>query len=193
MRYEFSPPTNAVKVPAGPDWLHEVKYDGWRMMLIREQDRVRLISNDWAPRFPPIAEEALKLRQDHLSSTARPSGSVRAESPTSPRCISTGEQAQLYAFRHARWRRRDHRRLMLSLRKANLDRLLSQPVDGIFMAPYEQGEIGPDLFRAACRMGLEGIVSKQRGRAYVGGKCKHWVKVKNREHPAYTGVRAARA
>jgi len=86
----------------------------------------------------------------------------------------------------------DHRGLTLSLRKANLDRLLSQTVDGIFMTPYEQGEIGPDLFRAACRMGLEGTVSKHRGRAYTGGKCKHWVKVKNRAHPAYNRVRDAR-
>jgi hypothetical protein len=34
MRYEFSIPTNADKVPTGPDWLHEVKYDGYRMMVI---------------------------------------------------------------------------------------------------------------------------------------------------------------
>jgi bifunctional non-homologous end joining protein LigD len=43
MPYAFSIPTNADKVPVGPDWLHEVKYDGYRMMLIREQDRVRLL------------------------------------------------------------------------------------------------------------------------------------------------------
>jgi len=85
----------------------------------------------------------------------------------------------------------DHRKLTLSLRKANLDRLLSRPVDGIFMAPYEQGEVGPDLFRAACRIGLEGIVSKHRSRAYTGGRCKHWIKVKNRAHPAYSRVRDA--
>jgi ATP-dependent DNA ligase len=44
MFYEFSLPTKADQVPTGPDWLHEVKYDGYRMMLIREQERVRLIS-----------------------------------------------------------------------------------------------------------------------------------------------------
>jgi ATP-dependent DNA ligase len=54
------------------------------------------------------------------------------------------------------------------------------------MADYEQGDIGHDLFNAACRMGLEGIVSKHRGRAYRGGRCNHWVKVKNRAHPAYS-------
>jgi bifunctional non-homologous end joining protein LigD len=42
-----------------------------------------------------------------------------------------------------------------------------------------QGEIGPDLFRAACRMGLEGLVSKRRDRVYRGGRCLHWIKIKN--------------
>jgi ATP-dependent DNA ligase len=49
---------------------------------------------------------------------------------------------------------------------------------------YKRGEIGPDLFRAACRMGLEGVVSKHRERPYQAGQSKHWVKVKNRTHPA---------
>jgi ATP-dependent DNA ligase len=40
-----------------------------------------------------------------------------------------------------------------------------------------QGDIGHDLFRGAYCMGLQGIVSKHRGRAYCGGKCKHWLKV----------------
>jgi bifunctional non-homologous end joining protein LigD len=53
-----------------------------------------------------------------------------------------------------------------------------------FVAPTEQGEIGPDLFRAACRMGLEGLVSKRRDRPYQAGRSKHWIKVKNRKHPA---------
>jgi bifunctional non-homologous end joining protein LigD len=53
-------------VPAGSDWLHEIKYDGYRMMLIRDQDRVRLISRggyDWVQRFPLIVAAALKLRR----------------------------------------------------------------------------------------------------------------------------------
>jgi bifunctional non-homologous end joining protein LigD len=54
------------------------------------------------------------------------------------------------------------RTLPLSIRKANLARLLSRRTDGIFMAPFEQGEINPDLFHAACNMGLEGLVSKHR-------------------------------
>src|SRR5215467_6718921 len=69
MLYTFSLPTKADKVPTGPDWLHELKYDGYRMMLIREHGRVRLISrggHDWARRFPLIVTAALKLRQEHF-------------------------------------------------------------------------------------------------------------------------------
>jgi ATP-dependent DNA ligase len=54
----------------------------------------------------------------------------------------------------------DLRKLPLSMGKANLARLLARRVDGIHAAPFEQGEIGPDLFRHACLMGLEGLVSK---------------------------------
>jgi bifunctional non-homologous end joining protein LigD len=63
--------------------------------------------------------------------------------------------------------------------------------DGIFVNPFEIGAIGPDLFRAACNMGLEGLVSKRSDRPYRGGKSPHWVKVKNRAHPAMARVQEA--
>jgi bifunctional non-homologous end joining protein LigD len=44
MLYAFSLPTKAREVPRGPDWLHEIKHDGYRMMVVRDQERVRLIS-----------------------------------------------------------------------------------------------------------------------------------------------------
>jgi bifunctional non-homologous end joining protein LigD len=55
------------------------------------------------------------------------------------------------------------------LRKTNLARLLTRRADGIHLAPFEQGEIGPDLFRAACDMMLEGLVSKRRDSRYRAG------------------------
>ena len=81
------------------------------------------------------------------------------------------------------------RQLPLSLRKINLARLLKRRIPGVFIAEYEQGKIGGDLVRVACSMGLEGIVSKRRDRAYTPGKCRHWVKTKNPAHPAYSGVK----
>jgi bifunctional non-homologous end joining protein LigD len=79
------------------------------------------------------------------------------------------------------------------MRKTNLEQLLARRPDGITVAPFERGEIGPDLFRAACRMGLEGLVSKHREQPYQAGRSKHWVKVKNRRHPAMYRVMDALA
>ena len=78
----------------------------------------------------------------------------------------------------------DLRKMPLSMRKANLSRLLARRPEGIFVAPFEQGEIGPDLFRAACNFGLVGLVSKRRDRPYRAGRSSDWVKIKNRKHPA---------
>jgi ATP-dependent DNA ligase len=85
----------------------------------------------------------------------------------------------------------DLRRLPLSMRKANLERLLARRPEGIFLGPFEQGEIGPDLFRKACEFGLEGLVSKHRDRPYQSGRSKHWIKVKNRKHQAFDRVQEA--
>ena len=74
------------------------------------------------------------------------------------------------------------------MQKTNLARLLAMAGDGIHLAPFEQGEIGPDLFRHACLMGLEGLVSKHRESLYRGGRFDRWVKVKNRKHPAFSRV-----
>nr|WP_249148679.1 hypothetical protein [Bradyrhizobium jicamae] len=55
----------------------------------------------------------------------------------------------------------------LLTRKAKLERLLQRRAAGIFVNPFETGVIGPDLFRAACDLGLEGLVSKRSDRPYA--------------------------
>jgi ATP-dependent DNA ligase len=63
--FEFCIPTTGTKVPAGPEWFHEIKYDGYRLRLERDGDRVRLITKggyDWSKRYPWIVEAALKNR-----------------------------------------------------------------------------------------------------------------------------------
>jgi bifunctional non-homologous end joining protein LigD len=175
MLYTFSLPTKADKVPAGPDWLHEVKYDGYRMMLIREQHRVRLISrggHDWAQRFPLIVTAALKLHQEHFVIDGE-TVVLGLDGVSDFGALHSGrhnERAQLYAFDMLAGDGEDQRQLPLSLRKTNLARLLKHRIPGVFIAEYEEGEIGRDLFRVACNMGLEGIVSKRRDRAYTVGE-----------------------
>ena len=60
---------------------------------------------------------------------------------------------------------------------------LARRVEGIILNDFESGEIGPDLFCAACRMGLEGIVSKHKDRAYRAGMCPTGSKSKTRIPP----------
>jgi bifunctional non-homologous end joining protein LigD len=98
-------------------------------------------------------------------------------------------EVQFYAFDVMALDGEDLRALPLSLRKTNLARLLGRRPDGIFVAPFEQGEIGPDLFHAACGLGLEGLVSKRRDRPYRAGRSPNWIKVKNRTHPAMRRVK----
>ena len=97
-------------------------------------------------------------------------------------------EVEFYAFDMLMSDGEDLRKLPLSLRKTNLARLMARRVNGIHLAPFEQGEIGPDLFRHACLMGLEGLVSKHRESPYRGGRFDRWVKIKNRSHPAFSWV-----
>ena len=63
--FEFCIPTTGTKVPAGSEWLHEIKHDGFRLRVERDGERVRLITRggyDWTKRFPWIVEAALKNR-----------------------------------------------------------------------------------------------------------------------------------
>jgi bifunctional non-homologous end joining protein LigD len=94
------------------------------------------------------------------------------------------DEVQLYAFDCLVLEGEDLRKLPLSMRKTRLARLLARRSDGIFVADFERGEIGPDLFRKACEFGLEGIVSKRGDLPYRAGRSKDWIKVKNRMHPA---------
>ena len=70
------------------------------------------------------------------------------------------------------------------MRKTNLARLLARRADGIHLAPFEQGEVGPDLFKAACNMMLEGLILKRRDSRYRAGPTRDWVEVKNPKSPA---------
>src|SRR6185312_15304221 len=191
MRTTFLPclPTSGTSVPATPTWLHEIKYDGYRLIVQREGERVRLFSrngNDCSGRYPWIVEAALKNKHSQfvIDGEAVVLGVDGIADFNALHSRKHDHEVQLYAFDILALDGEDLRGLPLSLRKDNLARLLARRPDGIFVAPFEQGEIGADLFQAACRMGLEGLVSKRRDRPYQAGRSRDWVKVKNRKHPA---------
>jgi ATP-dependent DNA ligase len=186
---EFCLPSRGVAVPSGPDWLHEVKYDGYRLRLEREGHRVRLITRggyNWASRYPWIVEAARKVRQKHfvLDGEAVVLGVDGISDFNALHSRKRDHEVQFCAFDILAEGGDDLRRLSLSMRKTNLERLLARRPEGVFVNPFERGELGPDLFRAARNMGLEGLVSKRRDQPDQAGRSKHWVKVKNRSHPA---------
>ena len=192
--FDFCIPTRGTKVPYRPDWLHEIKYDGYRLRVERDGDRARLITrngHDWTGRYPWIVESALKnrIKQFVIDGEAVVLGVDGIADFNALHSRQHDDEVQLYAFDILALDGDDLRPLPLSMRKPNLARLLARRPDGIFVAPFEQGEIGPDLFRAACNMGLEGMVSKRRDRPYRGGRSPDWVKVKNRQHPAFARVK----
>lgn len=178
-------------MPAGPDWLHEVKHDGYRLIVQRDGDRVRLFTRngyDWSHRYPWIVESALRNRTKQFVIDGE-AVILGVDGRSDFDALHRGKQdqeVQFYAFDLLGLDGYDVRSLPLSMRKTNLARLLARRTDGIFIAPFEQGEIGPDLFRAACNMGLEGLVSKRSDRPYRAGRSPHWIKVKNPNSAAMT-------
>ena len=187
-------PTKAAKVPDRPDWIHEIKHDGYRMIVERNGATVRLWTrngHDWTKRFPWIVESALKNRQTRFVIDGE--AIVRGVDGYSDfNALHSGKHnaaVEMIAFDILALDGDDLRDLPLSMRKTNLQRLLARRPEGIFVSDYEQGEIGPDLFRKVCEFGFEGLVSKRSDRPYRGGRCPHWIKVKNRSHPALDRVR----
>jgi bifunctional non-homologous end joining protein LigD len=191
--FHFCIPTKATNVPTGGDWFHEVKYDGYRLRIERNGSDVRLITRGgyhWTKRFPWVVEAALKNRRKHFVVDGE-AVILGVDGVSDFAALHSGKhngEVQFCAFDILALDGEDLRALPLSMRKTNLDRLLRGRPDGIFINPFEIGAIGPDLFRAACRMGLEGMVSKRSDRPYRGGRSPHWVKVKNRKHHAFDRV-----
>jgi bifunctional non-homologous end joining protein LigD len=165
--------------------------------LERDGDRVRLITRggyDWTKRYPWITEAARKVRQKRfvLDGEAVILGVDGVSDFNALHSGKHNDEVQLCAFDIFVEGDDKLRRLPLHVRKSKPEGLLARRPEGIFVNPFERGEIGPDLFRVACDMGLEGLVSKHRDRPYQGGRSKHWVKMKNRKHPAMSRVMEAR-
>jgi bifunctional non-homologous end joining protein LigD len=147
--------------------------------------------HDLTSRYPLIVEAALRNRQTSfvIDGEAVLLGVDGISDFNGLHSRKHDDEVMLYAFDILALDGEDLRKLPLHLRKNNLARLLARRPEGIFVSEFEQGEIGPDLFRAACQMGLEGMVSKRRDRPYRAGSSPDWIKVKNRSHPALERVK----
>ena len=173
-------------MPAGTEWIHEIKHDGYRLIVQREGQRVRMFTrngHDWGDRFPLIIKAALRNRISSFVIDGELLGVDGRSDFNGLHSRKQNDEVQFYAFDVLTMQGDDLRQLPLHLRKNNLASLLARRVDGIFL-PFRL-RTGRDWPRPvpACLMGLEGLVSKRRESPYRGGRSPHWIKIKNRSHP----------
>jgi ATP-dependent DNA ligase len=147
-------PTKGAKVPDRPEWIHEIKHDGYRLIVQREAKRVRLFTrngHDWTDRFPRIVGAALRNHNNSfvLDGEAVLLGVDGVSDFNGLHSRRHDDEVEFYAFDCLVADGDDLRKLPLSMRKTNLARILTRRIDGIHAAPFEQGGIGPELFRHA--------------------------------------------
>jgi bifunctional non-homologous end joining protein LigD len=173
--------------PSGPKWVHEIKYDGYRIQARIDGDKIRLLTRkalDWTERFRPIATA---LKSLGLSSALIDGEIVVEDSSGIPSFMLL--QADLSANRRDRFRYFvfdliycegfDLTNAALTDRKALLQQIVqAAPAElPIRFSEHLEGD-GPTMFEHASRLGLEGIVSKRSDSPYRGGRGDQWLKVK---------------
>jgi bifunctional non-homologous end joining protein LigD len=188
-------PSRSTKPPAGPGWVHEIKHDGYRLQVRRDGEAVRLFTRrgyDWSGRYPAIASTAAKLRANSftLGGEAVVCGPDGVAVFDALHRHGTVSEAMLYAFDLLELDGRDLRSEPLVDRKKRLARLLGRRRVGIVLSEHTADD-GALVFRQACRMGLEGIVSKRLSAPYRSGPSKDWIKVRNPNSPAMIRSREA--
>jgi bifunctional non-homologous end joining protein LigD len=172
--------TSTDKVPSGERWLHEIKFDGYRVQVHLANETVKVFTrrgNDWTTRFRKVADDAWHI----AAGSAIIDGEIvvpAADGTTDFSVLQNelkGKSAKivLVAFDLLYLNGRDLRKLPLFQRKAELKKI----VGGTDIQFSESFEIeGREMFAHACKLGLEGVVSKVREGPYPGGRTKDWVK-----------------
>jgi bifunctional non-homologous end joining protein LigD len=173
-------------VPTGSSWLHEVKYDGYRIIGRKAGDEITLFSRsglDWTVRFPAIAQALLTFPADIALIDGEvafvlPSGITDFKSLQEH--IDTPNPAiRYFVFDLLSLDGKDWRKKTLKDRRGRLAELMSAKgvSDFLIYADYVEGS-GQEFFDQACKVGLEGIVSKRADRPYISGRGKDWLKIK---------------
>jgi bifunctional non-homologous end joining protein LigD len=168
------------KVPSGARWLHEIKFDGYRVQLHVANEAARVFTrrgNDWTNRFKKIANDAFLIQ----ASSAIIDGEVVVPAADGTSDFSVlqnqlrgkSDKIVLVAFDLLYLNGYDLRKLPLIERKALLRNLIAKTVIQ-FSDSFEVD--GPDMFKHACGIGLEGVVSKVRDSKYASGRGNDWVK-----------------
>jgi hypothetical protein len=171
-----------------PHWIHEIKHDGFRILARKNGDRVRLITRngyDFADRFPKIVEAmaSLPVQSCFIDGEAI----VVDENGLSVfdliRYRQHDSTAVLCAFDLIELDGEDLRQTPIEERKHALANVLFRERDGIAFNRHYDGN-GAIIFKHACALGCEGIVSKRVGSPYRSGRVSDWIKVKNPAAPA---------
>jgi bifunctional non-homologous end joining protein LigD len=168
------------KVPSGERWLHEIKFDGYRVQVHIVNEAVKVFTrrgHDWTRRFRKIADDAWHI----AARSAIIDGEVvvpAADGSTDFAVLQNELKGQstkivLVAFDLLYLDGYDLRNLPLVKRKAELKKVI-QHTDVQFSDSFEVE--GAEVFAHACKVGLEGVVSKVRDSNYVSGRSNNWVK-----------------
>ena len=184
-------PNKAPRPPSGALWLHEIKHDGFRVIARKDGDRARLYSrpgNELTHRFPLIVEALIGLRSRTciIDGEAVACGDDGLPSFDLLRHRRHDARVFLYAFDLIERDGDDRRRDPLHRRKADLARLLASAGPGLQINDWLDGanRDGAIIFEHACKLGLEGIVSKRKDSRYRSGRCDDWLKSKNPDSAA---------
>jgi bifunctional non-homologous end joining protein LigD len=181
-------PRSADEPPAGPGWIHEIKHDGFRILAHRRGRSVRLITrngHDLADRFPLVtaAIEELPIKSCVIDGEAIVCNESGLAVFDLIRGHGSNARAIFCAFDLLEVNGEDIRREPIEDRKRRLAGLLRLPHDGIALNEAFGGD-GAVIYKHACALGCEGIVSKRLGTPYRAGRSAHWLKIKNPDAPA---------
>jgi bifunctional non-homologous end joining protein LigD len=159
-------PTKTDRLPSGSQWLQEIKHDGFRVIARKDGPRVRLYSrpgNDLSRRFPLIVEALARLRSRSciVDGEAVVCDDNGVASFDLIRHHRANDRIFLYAFDLIELNGDDLRHDPLEVRKATLASIVAEASPGIRFNEHMEGD-GETVFRHACNLGLEGIVSKRK-------------------------------